>query len=264
MYSAVFFGWPTTSIRPEPWHVDADLEHRRGEHDVVGSLRRRRVGFLLASIGLPVRLRVRRPCPGCSSAPRERQRQLVERRSRCPPTEIREVSSPMFEPCEVVGAPRERLGVPGDAHRHVVVEVAPHAGELAGGAEVADRRHVRVGGVAVLVEQLLPGEQQHLGDADLRQREPDPVRADAEVLPPGCLVGDRLLLREEGVAHVEHLRREHVDAAAVERAHLVLGVPDGRGGGDDQRPDGLPVRVSTTTAGRPRSRTPRPRCPARR
>ena len=34
MYSAVFFGCPTTSISPSRVHVDTDLEHRGREHDV--------------------------------------------------------------------------------------------------------------------------------------------------------------------------------------------------------------------------------------
>ena len=75
--------------------------------------------------------------------------------------------------------------LPDDAHGDVVVEIAAHAREFSGGAEVADRGHVRIGRVTLLVEELLPGEEEHLGDADLGERQPDAVRADSEVLPPG-------------------------------------------------------------------------------
>ena len=88
----------------------------------------------------------------------------------------------MLSRVEVGGPARERLGVAGDARGDVVVEVAAHAGQLAGRGEVADGGQVRVGGVAVVVEQLLAGEQQDLGHPDLGERQPDAVGADAEVL----------------------------------------------------------------------------------
>ena len=34
MYSAVFFGWPTTSISPSRVDVHADLQHRGGQDHV--------------------------------------------------------------------------------------------------------------------------------------------------------------------------------------------------------------------------------------
>ena len=56
-------------------------------------------------------------------------------------------------------------------------------------------------------------------------------------LRPGSSSETVLLLREEGVAHVEHLWREHRNPATVERGDLVQRVADRRRGSDDQWSD---------------------------
>ena len=66
--------------------------------------------------------------------------------------------------------------------------------------------------------------------------------AHTDVAPPGCLRGDRELPGEVGVGDVEHLRREHLDAASVEAAHLVFSVAHRRRGSDDQGANGLAIR----------------------
>ena len=117
----------------------------------------------------------------------------------------------MFEVAEVRAVRRgnrESCAGLADAVCDVVGEVAAHAGQLAGGVEVADERHVRVGGVAVLVEQQLPGEQQHLGDPDLGAASAGRRGRRPRGTPPGVLSVDRHLLGEERVGDVEHLRRE--------------------------------------------------------
>ena len=148
MYSAVFFGWPTTSISPSrgtstpTWSIEVASTTSNGRSP---PRRRRRLGFSRASLHAPARTP---PCPGCSTAPRSNGSDSLSSVLAMSADEIREVSSPISQPVEVGRTPRERLGVAGDPRGHVVVEVAAHAGELAGGAEVADGRHVRVGCVA--------------------------------------------------------------------------------------------------------------------
>ncbi len=53
--------------------------------------------------------------------------------------------------------------------------------------EVADERHVRVGDVAVVVEQFLPSQQEDLADADLSEGQFGSVRANTEITPAGVL-----------------------------------------------------------------------------
>ena len=163
MYSAVFFGCPTTSMSPSrgtstpTWSIDVarTTSYGRSGDDGGGFFASIASRYAFAYSAFPRVLQ--RSAPNGSAS----RSSVLEISS----AEIREVSSPMFKPREVVRPPRERLGVSGDTHRHVVVEVAPHAGQLAGGAEVADGRQVRIRRVAVLVEQLLSGEQEHLGRA---------------------------------------------------------------------------------------------------
>ena len=102
-----------------------------------------------------------------------------------------------------------------DAGRDVVGHVAGHAGQLAGGVEVADERHVRVGRRRrARSSSSCPAEQQHLGDPDLGAGQPDALGADPEVARPGWSSVDRHLLGEERVGDVEHLRREDRRPAA--------------------------------------------------
>jgi hypothetical protein len=75
--------------------------------------------------------------------------------------------------------------MPSDPCRDVVIQVAAHAGELPRGVEVANNRHVRVGGFAIPVEQRLARDEQDLGEADLGGLDADPVRADAKVTAAG-------------------------------------------------------------------------------
>ena len=119
----------------------------------------------------------------------------------------------------------------------VVVDVPGHAGQLAGGAEVADQRQVRVGGVAVTGRAAAARRPAGPRRPGSRPWSAGPRGADAEVPPPGCFSRDRLLPGEERVARVEHLRREHRHVPPVQRPDLVGGVPHGRGRRDDQRPD---------------------------
>ena len=228
----------------EPGHVDADLQHGGGEHDVV-RLRSPQGGGCL--LGLAWR---RVALGGSRRVPRVLQRSLLngsESLSRVleiSSAEIREVSSPISSRVQVVRAPRERLGVAGDARGDVVVEVAAHAGQLPRRAEVADGGQVGVGRVAVLVEELLPGEQQHLGDPDLGEGQPDAVGADAEVLPAGCSSVTSISL-EKKVSRTSSTCGGNTSTPRPYSARTwSSGVPHGRGRRDD-RADGSSCRPAS-------------------
>src|SRR5699024_3012401 len=119
----------------ESWHVDADLEHRGSEDDVVGLLtpwRRRLARFFgldecLAMVGATLGA----PSPG------ERPRQLVECLGNVFGGDARGELADL-KALTVGGAPGERFGLASDAYGDVVIEITPHASEFAGGREVAD------------------------------------------------------------------------------------------------------------------------------
>ena len=212
MYSAVFFGWPVTTISPKP----GDVHARPGAS--TWPARRPRASSPAAALPRPLGQRVRRPAepaagvlgverglpvvgdrlPACRGVDLgvEADLQLLERRADVGRGDARRELGDLQHPDagQPVGQALE-VAVPADPGGDVVVEVAAHAGQLAGGVEVADERHVRVGRRAVTVEQGLPGQQQDLGEPDLRRLQPHPVRADPEVAPPGVARGDRHLRR---------------------------------------------------------------------
>ena len=93
--------------------------------------------------------------------------------------------------------------------RHVVVDDPPHAAELAQRIEVADERHPRVGGAPVLLEERLRGREHRGEDAGLdRLQAARPARRCRGSRRPATSAVERST-REERVAGVEHLRREH-------------------------------------------------------
>ena len=163
MYSAVFFGCPTTSISPSRWTSTPTWSIEVASTTSNGSSLR--AAPSCRPSGRPSDARI-----ACSCRSRDRTR--GPSRSSVSPISaeaIRDVSSPMWrlpESCRIGGGSRSPAG-PLDPGRDVVHHVAGHAGELPGRVEVADERHVGVGGRAGLVEQQLACRQQHLGDPDL-------------------------------------------------------------------------------------------------
>ena len=207
MYSAVFFGWPVTTIRPKrdtstptcsievASTASTGVRPRAGRAlEPVGQrMVQRRFGLaavLDRSASRTCAAIARRRAEVSSSGSKPTSSRLST--SLMSAEEIREVSSWMVsmpvrghDPVGQALAPAVAAHPGGD----VVVEVAAHAGQLAGGVEVADQGHVRVGGRAVPVEEGLPGDEQDLRQPDLGRLQPHPVRADAQVSPARACPG---------------------------------------------------------------------------
>ena len=119
----------------------------------------------------------------------------------------------------------------------VVLDQAPHPGQLPGGGEVVHQRHVGVGRRAVPVEEELRVLHQRRRHPDLHRLEPLARREDAPVPPPRRGRRRRHGRGEVRLARVEHRRREHGKPAREHLLHLVARPPHGRGGGDEHGPD---------------------------
>ena len=187
MYSAVFFGWPVTTISPKretstpTWSIEVASTTSTGARP------------LAAARARPLGQRVRRPAVRSreSLASSAAFAVVGDRLPACRGVELRVEADlqPLERRADVgrgdargellrwssmpdAGAIRSdrplRRPWRADPGGDVVVEVAAHAGELPGGVEVADERHVRVGRRAVAVEQRLPGQQQDLARAGSR------------------------------------------------------------------------------------------------
>ncbi len=115
----------------------------------------------------------------------------------------------------------------GQAGLDVVLDVAGHAGQLPGGGEVSDERHVGVGGGPEPVEEELGSGHDGLGGLDLGGGQAYPGGGQAHVEAPGVGVVDLDGAGEEGVGGVEDLGRKDGDVAAVETTDLVGDVADG-------------------------------------
>ena len=123
---------------------------------------------------------------------------------------------------------------------HVVLGQAPHPAQFAQGVEVADHRHVRVGGLAEAVEQGLGRGEEGGIDADQHRRPRAAGRTHTQIAPPWSLL-DRALHREVVVFHVQAMRREDRHAPHEHIVHLFFGFAHGRRGCDDLRFDRLAV-----------------------
>ena len=122
----------------------------------------------------------------------------------------------------------------GQAGLDVVLDVAGHAGQLPGGGEVADERHVGVSGGPEPVEEELGAGHDSLGGLDLGGGQTHSGGGQAHVEAPGVGGVNRNRAGEEGVGGVKDLGREDGDVAAVKAADLIGHVADsGRGGHEE-------------------------------
>ena len=192
MYSAVFFGWPATTIRPSrvtstpTCSIDvASTTSTAGASPVDGSVQvaLRLARRATASADRPPSAEVSNSGSNRSRAARASRLMSAE--------EIREVSSAR---CSMPVRRASRSDMPRrgrvrrSAGRRRRRRRAAHAGQLAGGVEVADQRHVRVGGRRRTGRtgsaRRAAGSRRARISADLSRT---PVRADAEVPPAGVL-----------------------------------------------------------------------------
>ena len=160
------------------------------------------------------------------------------------------------------------VGVAGEPGVDLVLDDPPAAAQLAQAVEVAEQRHVGVGGVvgvllaAVGVVGLLGGPEQGQIGPQHHDLEAAPLGGEPQI-EPGVALAGRMGLGEERVAAVGTRRREDIDLPAVEQGlDLVLGAADGGRRGDDLGPDLLAVDRPGCTARRGPTRRARPWCPS--